>query len=113
MLKIKREESVDFRRIKRNKMAKQQTESKEITEIRTALGTEKIILGTERVVKELKKGTLAKIFVSSNCPENIRDDLSHYASFVETETIELDVHNEDLGVVCKKPFSVSVLGLKK
>ena len=94
-------------------MAKIKIESKDVTEIKSALETKKLILGTERVLKELKRGNLSKIFLSSNCPENIMDDINYYVSLNEIQVISLDMHNEDLGIVCKKPFAVSVLGFMK
>ncbi len=88
-------------------------DTKETDEIRKALEAGKIIIGTEKTIKELKKDSLAKVFLSMNCPEDVREDLAHYSALVSTEVVELTVNNNELGIVCKKPFAVSILGLSK
>ncbi len=93
-------------------MAKK-VESKESEEIKNALEAEKLIIGTERTLKELKKGNVSKVFVSANCPEDVREDLSYYSSLSKFETVELEILNDELGIVCKKPFSVSIVCIKK
>jgi len=78
------------------------------TEIRKLLGTDKLIIGTERTIKALKKDELAKIIVSKNCSESVRAQLKGKA-----EIVEADENNEELGVLCKKPFRIALLGIKK
>ena len=94
-------------------MAKNVTESEYVKEIRTSIEGGKLIMGTETTIKELKKGTLKKILVSSNCPENVREDLDHYSSMGETSVEDLHIQSDELGVLCKKPFSVSIVGISK
>jgi len=88
-------------------------ENKNTEGIKKALEVKKIVIGTERTMKELKKGTLTSVYLSSNCPVDIKEDIAHYSSLISTEVIELDVPNDELGIVCKKPFSVSILGILK
>lgn len=88
-------------------------EFNESEEIRKELESGKLVIGTEVSLKELKKSNLAKVYVSSNCPEDILGDLEHYAPLANTELIKLIIPNDELGVVCKKPFAVSILGLLK
>jgi ribosomal protein L30E len=40
----------------------------------------------------------------------VRDDVEHLAG--ETQVTTLDVTNEELGVYCKKPFNIQLLGIK-
>ncbi|MFH1771109.1 MAG: ribosomal L7Ae/L30e/S12e/Gadd45 family protein [archaeon] len=84
------------------------------TEIKKLLGSKKnIIIGTERTIKSLKKGELNLVLVSSNCNENIINDINQYAGFSETKVEQLSMPNDELSVICKKPFSVSVIGILK
>lgn len=78
------------------------------TEIRKLLGTDKLIIGTERTIKALKKDELVKVIVSKNCSEKVRSQLKGKA-----EIVEADENNEELGVLCKKPFRIALLGIKK
>ena len=84
-----------------------------ITEIKTALKKNKLILGTERTIKELKLGKLARVFATNNCPENVKKDLEYYGLLAETPVEYLSIPNDELGVICKKQFAISVLGQKK
>lgn len=78
------------------------------TEIRKLLGTDKLIIGTERTIKALKNDELAKVIVSKNCSERVQNQLKGKA-----EIVEADENNEELGVLCKKPFRIALLGIKK
>ena len=71
----------------------------------------KVIVGTERVLKLLKEKKLSKVFIANNCPEKIKNDLSHYSQLSGIPLVELELNNEELGVFCKKNFLVSVIGL--
>ena len=85
-----------------------------VTEIKDNVKSGKLVVGTERCLKLLKANQLAKVFVSSNCPEDVRSDINHYSSLTTAQIIELSgIPNEELGVLCKKPFPISVLGLMK
>ena len=72
-----------------------------------------VIIGTEMVMKGLKLGKLEKIMVSSNCPERVEKNINYYAGLTGTEVQKLDYPNDELGIICKKPFSISVLALSK
>jgi ribosomal protein L30E len=84
-----------------------------IAEIKKHLGDKKLVLGTKLTEKNLKLGRLDKVFVTSNCPENIKKDIDFYAASGNCTAVQLDIPNDELGVICKKQFSVSVAGLLK
>jgi len=84
-----------------------------VDEIKKLLGSEKLIIGTDRVMKNLRANKLEKIFISSNCDKGTLDDIKHYTEITETKVEELNMPNDELGVICKKPFSVSVIGILK
>ena len=94
-------------------MAKKTKKESPAVEIRKLLETKKLILGTERVVKQLKAGKIAKIFITSNCRDDVKKDILNYARIAKAEVVELDMPNDEFGVVCKKPFSISILGVAK
>ena len=82
-------------------------------EIKNAIKKNKLIIGTENTLKSLKLGKLVKIFLSKNCPANIVNDIKHYAKLSATEVVQVDMGNDELGIVCKKPFLISVLSIEK
>lgn len=94
-------------------MAKKQTESKIVSEIKKGMEEGSLTIGTDKTMKSLKLGKLSKVFVTSNCSDIVKEDISHYAKLSESEIVELDFPNDELGLICKKPFSISILGLLK
>ena len=92
-------------------MAKKKEINEEIKLLKAKVQEDKAIIGTDRVVKELRKKSLSKVFLSSNCPDNTKSDIQHYADLVKVPVVQLDLNNEELGVVCKKEFFISVLGI--
>ena len=72
----------------------------------------RLVLGTHRTLKKLKMKSLKKVYVSSNIPEEILEDIEHYSKLYNIPLVKLKETNEELGTLCKKPFSVSVLGLE-
>jgi large subunit ribosomal protein L30e len=84
-----------------------------VAELKKLVGNKKLILGTERTLKELKRGEVKKVFLAANCAPTIKEDIETYAKQHDVEVSVLDVRNEELGVVVKKPFAVSVIALLK
>ena len=71
-----------------------------------------LIFGTQRTLKKLKMSEVKKVYVSSNCPKDVLDDLEHYTKLHNIPLVKLNENNEELGVICKKPFFISVLSLE-
>ena len=84
-----------------------------ISEIKENLNTQKLVLGTGLTVKHLKRGGVSKVFLSSNCPETVRQDVGRYSSISGAEVENLEIPNSELGTACKKPFPVSVVSILK
>lgn len=82
-------------------------------EIKKMLKSGNVIIGTERAIKNIRLGRVQKILVSSNCPEGVEKDINYYASLSNMEIHKLEYPNDELGVICKRPFSISVLALLK
>jgi large subunit ribosomal protein L30e len=82
-------------------------------EIKKGLKEGKLILGTKRTVKAIRAGGVSKIFLASNCPDVIVEDIEHYCAITEVPIEKLTVDCNELGSVCKKPFYVSVVGIVK
>ena len=83
------------------------------TGIKKLIKTKNFVIGTERTIKNLKLGKVEKVIISSNCSEKVLNDLNYYASLNKTETIKVNYTNDELGVICKKPFFISVLSILK
>ncbi len=82
-----------------------------LAELRKQVQGGKLVVGTAAVLRLLKHEKIGKVFAASNCPEAIMGSLKSYCSLSGCELFELAVPNEELGVLCKKPFSISVVGV--
>ena len=83
------------------------------TQIKKLASSDKAIIGTDQTLEKLKMGKVEQVLVSSNCPQKVLDDIDHYAKLSGAETVFVGYTNEELGVICKKPFSISVLSVLK
>ena len=84
-----------------------------IDEIKNSLKEKRIIIGSNSILEKLKLGQISKVFLSSNCPESVKEDVNYYSGLSSTKVENLDIPNDELGAVCKKPFSISMLGVLK
>ena len=78
-------------------------------DLKTKLQDGKVIVGKERVLKHLRGKGLAKVFLASNCPKDLKEDIVTFAKLVKVPVIELVLSNEELGLFCKKNFFIAVL----
>ena len=88
-------------------------ETDTIAEIKKLLDTDKIHFGTGNAMKSARQGELAKVFVSSNAPAEIKQDLEYYSGLSGFAIQHLSIPNDELGTVCRKSFSISVISVKK
>ncbi len=80
-------------------------------EIRQAVDTGKVILGTDKSRKVLKIGQAKLVIVASNCQSEVLADIKHYAGFANTPVHIFNGDSAKLGLACGKPFLVSVLAV--
>ena len=84
-----------------------------IEDIKKALKSNKIMIGTKEIIKNLKLGKLSKVYLTSNAPKDVKDSIKKYASLGKAEVVQLRYANDELGTLCKKPFGISILGFVK
>lgn len=83
------------------------------TEIRKLLGSDRLIIGTDRVLKSARKGDAARIILANNAPETLRRELARYKELgAAFELEEAGMPNNELGTLCKKPFSIAVIAIR-
>jgi large subunit ribosomal protein L30e len=76
--------------------------------LKKAIKEDKLIIGTERTLKSLKKGIVKEVFVSKNCPEDLKNQIKKYVEISGIKISELEETNLEIGTLCKKPFSVNL-----
>ena len=82
-------------------------------ELKKLVGSNLLVLGTDRTLKELNKGNIVKIFIAANCATDIKDSINQYCKLSKIPCEELKDDDSEIGVICKKPFSISVVGVLK
>ncbi|MGE0792930.1 MAG: ribosomal L7Ae/L30e/S12e/Gadd45 family protein [Candidatus Woesearchaeota archaeon] len=82
-------------------------------EIKKLLDSDKLIIGLKRTLKNLKKSKVEKVFLAKDCPEGFEEDIEYYGKFADLKIEKLDMACDDLGLFCKKPFPITVIGVLK
>lgn len=78
-------------------------------EIKKILKEKSLTFGTEEVLKKIRLGEVKKVFLASNCNKDIKEKIERYAKVGKIQVVNLDIPNDEVGVICKKPFAISVL----
>jgi len=85
----------------------------ESNDIKKELKTRKIVIGTKEVMKNLKLNKIEKIYLASNCNDNSKKELEYYSKLLKIPIIMLKQPNDELGLICKKQYFISMLGVLK
>ena len=76
--------------------------------LKKAIKEKKLVIGTDRTLKLLKTNKAKEVFISKNCPETLRKRIKNYGEINKIKITELDNTNEEIGSLCKKPFSINI-----
>ena len=84
-------------------------------DLRKILSEEKgrVIIGSKRTIKMIKNGKIEKVFLAKNTPEDIKNDILYYSKLGNIEVEILNYTNEEIGLLLKKPFKISVVSILK
>lgn len=85
---------------------------KELTGAVAQLQKADLVIGTEETLKLLRKGAAKQVFIAANCSAQVRKDLEQYCKISDVELVELPQSSEEIGVICKKPFAISVAAIR-
>ena len=74
-----------------------------------AINTGRFELGSKVAVREMQRGRAKIAILSSNCSDETRDTIMEYGRLADIPVLEHQKDSMDLGVLCRKPFPVSVM----
>lgn len=77
--------------------------------IRKLSETGKLTYGSEKTMKEVRSGNITKIFISSTPDPKAKKFFERH----KIEIISSNTSSKDLGIACKKPFSISIVGVHR
>lgn len=78
--------------------------------LRDDLKKKKPILGLERTLKKVRRQEVSCVYVASN--SHAKEQLINLGKTMNIEVVVLEENSRELGVLCKKPFFVSVLSFE-
>ncbi len=84
-----------------------------IKTIKNAIDSGKITIGTDTTLKYMKVDKLDSAIIAANCPKNIRQNIENTAKLSKSKIHTFNGTSIELGACARKPFSITVLGLKK
>lgn len=67
------------------------------------------VIGTKETLRLLKEGKIKRVFVTSNCPDDVKQSIGYYSELSGATVEQLPIPNDELGVICRKQFNISVL----
>jgi len=74
---------------------------------------ENLVFGVATVTKLLRDGKLTNVFLASNYPVPATTQMEQIANLVEIKVEKVKHNNEEIGALCRKPFPISIVGVKK
>lgn len=77
--------------------------------IRVAVDTGKVILGSNKSIQAIKLGNGELVVLAANAPKTLKEDVEVYSKLSEIPVHTFDGSSVELGSICGKPFTVSVL----
>ncbi|MCQ8898483.1 MAG: 50S ribosomal protein L30e [Hadesarchaea archaeon] len=80
-------------------------------EIRKAVESGKVVLGTDRSLKLLRAGKVKMVLLASNCPEEVRREVEHLSRLFGVPLLRYSGSSWELGEAAGKPFAVNVFSV--
>ena len=80
-----------------------------LAEIKKLIGSNSLIIGADLTLKNLKLGKVKRVFVTENAPDAVKEEIASFSKLSGAEVVDVNLPNEEMGVLCKKPFSISIL----
>ncbi|MCB9359314.1 ribosomal L7Ae/L30e/S12e/Gadd45 family protein [Candidatus Woesearchaeota archaeon] len=84
-----------------------------VDELKKLAQKETIVFGSNEVLRKLKRGQIKKIFLASNVPADIEEDIRHNAGIAKVEIEVVGMPNDEFGMVFKRVHPVLTMGIAK
>ncbi len=81
------------------------------TNIRLAVDSGDVALGLNKVLGSVKKNEAKLIVVAAKSRSDILQDITHISKVSNIKHIQFNGNSMELGALCGKPYSVSVLSI--
>lgn len=82
-------------------------------EIRKLLEEGKLVLGHNETVRALERGEAQSVIVATNAPPAELSAVADYAQMAGAAVVSVNATNQSLGTICRKPFAISFIAVRK
>ena len=77
-----------------------------------AVKTGKVLFGANSTIRNVMMGKVRLAVIASNCPDDIRKKIEKACRLSNIPLMVSRRNNVELGRICGKPFSISVLAIR-
>ena len=60
-------------------------------------------------LEKIKLGKISNVFLAKDCNSTVREKILNYKKKSKLDVVELEINSAEIGALCKKQFSISVL----
>ena len=101
--------------LKKRKRTSAKATFDENKEINVAVKTGKVLIGSNKVLKELASGDLKLLVLANNTPKEKIEQLTIYNNCLENAVpvFVSKYSSKDLGAVCGKPYWIAMIGIQE
>ncbi|MBD3163615.1 hypothetical protein GF323_00265 [Candidatus Woesearchaeota archaeon] len=85
----------------------------ELAEIKKYHRQGKLALGAKLALKKLRANKAEKVWLSSSASEEAKKEIGRYCRIGNVPLAALSIPGDELGLLCKKQYPVSVVSLAK
>ena len=84
------------------------------TNIKVAYKTGSIVFGKKQVLRNLRENPFKMLIIANNCSQDLENHLNYYNSLLKNQLFIYRYKGSswDLGLVCAKPYMISVIGIE-
>ena len=80
-----------------------------LQDLKKAFKEQKLVYGNNETLKNLKNGKVLKVFLAKNCTAKMKEDILYYAKLSNAEVIQLEEPNDEIALICKKNYPITVV----
>lgn len=84
-----------------------------IDDIKKLSKQHKLVLGSNEVMKQLRQGKLSQIYLASNIPSDLEEDIRYNAKIAEVVVDKTTLPNDEVGMAFKRAHPVLSIGVIK
>jgi ribosomal protein L30E len=82
-----------------------------LTELKKDIVEKEYIIGFNKVKKGIISDEFSKVYIASNCKE--KEIIQNLCKLNNIKLEELNITNKELGIICKKTYSIGIIGFDK